>query len=250
MVMSGSFHLDNICDFGQFNIFSQNLVVNFISWDADSLLRDRQFWHIKILNPQGRKFNLIIELQSLHPTSSIYLFCNVEIKSGLNECEIFWSNLPFASSIEKFNLHKNVDCGQPADLAYDMDLSLIRLSCQSLLKGCFHDPIADSLEKSYYSGLVSHVLYLHAFNQVLYGCEPISSCCGRFFHPVKKFYAIVIALFVFICQCRCLCCLSLSLQCSLLWFYTITYFGPKVGRSFYGCNGCSISHDLTMYYLF
>lgn len=126
MFMSRSFHLDGICDFNQFMIHLHDFLVNVIVWDVDSLLRDSHFLHIKYFNPQKRKFNFTIELSPLHPTSSKFVICNVEVK--------------------KSHSHENMDCGQPVNATYNMDLSLINLPCQSFPKGCFHDPIVESLE--------------------------------------------------------------------------------------------------------
>lgn len=158
MVMSGSYDPNNIFDFGQFNICSQNLVINFISWDVNSLLRDSCFLHIKISNPQGRKFNVNVKRQSIHTTSRKYLIYNVETKIGLNQCQIFWSHPPFPSSIEEFNSHDNTDYGQLVDIDYDVDLSLISFSCQSFPKGCFHDPM-----EFFLNNLINNDLHLMAY---------------------------------------------------------------------------------------
>lgn len=100
MLMSSFCHLDNIYGFNRFKILLQDLVVNVISWDFNSLLRDSQFLHIKFFNPQREKFNLTIELPLLHPTSRKHIIPNVEIESDFNECKIFQSNISSTSSIK------------------------------------------------------------------------------------------------------------------------------------------------------
>lgn len=60
-------------------------------------------------------------------------------------------NESLTSSIKESHSHDNMDCDQHINVAYDVNLSLISLSCQSFSKDCSHDPIIDSLEESYRS---------------------------------------------------------------------------------------------------
>lgn len=68
MVMRGSCHPDDICDFGQSTILLQTLVINIISWDVGSL-----FLRVQFLNPRCRKFNQSLKFQLLQPSSCKYL---------------------------------------------------------------------------------------------------------------------------------------------------------------------------------
>lgn len=88
----------------------------------------------------------------------------MEIENDLNDCQILRYYLPSSSSIEEFNLDDSTDCCLPVDVDFNMDLSLIGISCQIFPKGCFHDPIADFLKDSYWLGPISHGLFLYLFN--------------------------------------------------------------------------------------
>lgn len=100
-VISGSCHHGGICDLGQFMFLWYLFIVNVITWDVDSLPRDAYFLYVKFFNPQGMKFNLTIEIPSLHPTSSKSLIYNVEKWKNLNEY--------FSSSIKESHGHDKLD---------------------------------------------------------------------------------------------------------------------------------------------
>lgn len=156
MVMLGSYHHDDIYYFGQFMILLHNFYINVITSDADSLLRDYCFLHVKFFNPQGMKFNLTIPLPLPYPTSRKSIICDVETQTDLNTS--------FTSSINKFHLHDIMDCGKHVNFTYDMDLSLFNIPCISFPKGYFHDPIADSLEATYQFEAMYHGLYLYVLH--------------------------------------------------------------------------------------
>lgn len=114
-------------------IILHRFIIQVITWDVDSLLWDTYFLQIKFFNPQGRIFNLTIEIPPLQPIL----------------CKFVTYNESFSSSIKEYHMHDRLDCDQPDNNAYDKDLSLFTLSCLSFPKGCFHGPVADSLEVSF-----------------------------------------------------------------------------------------------------
>lgn len=112
MVMSGSYHPNDTYEFGQFRIFSQNLIINIVSWDMDFFLRDAHFLHVQFLNPQDRKINHRFKFQLLHPSSCKYLIHEVEIKNDLNDCQILQANFSSLSFMKEFKSHTGIDSGQ------------------------------------------------------------------------------------------------------------------------------------------